>query len=41
MDASYAVSSDFIAATNWLKLNTPGDVIVASKVSRVSPGLLY
>lgn len=37
MDASYSVSSDFIAATNWLKLNTPGDVIVASKVSRVSP----
>ncbi len=37
MDMEYTVSSDFEAATNWLKFNTPDDAIVASKVTRVSP----
>ena len=37
MDKDYFVTDDFRAATTWLKINTPDDVVVASKVTRVSP----
>ena len=37
MDKDYFVTDDFRAATTWLKINTPADVVVASKVTRVSP----
>jgi hypothetical protein len=37
MDKDYFVTDDFRAATTWLKTNTPDDVVVASKVTRVSP----
>jgi hypothetical protein len=37
MDVGYAVSSDFVAATNWLKANMHHSNVVASKVTRSSP----
>ena len=37
MDVGYAVSSEFIAATNWLKANMHHSDVVASKVTRSSP----
>ena len=37
MDVGYAVSSEFIAATNWLKANMHHNDVVASKVTRSSP----
>ena len=37
MDKDYFVTDDFRAATTWLKINTPDGVVVASKVTRVSP----
>ena len=37
MDVGYAVSSEFIAATNWLKANMHHSYVVASKVTRSSP----
>ena len=37
MDVGYAVSSDFVAATNWLKANMHHSDVVASKVTRSSP----
>jgi len=36
MDIEYSVSSDFEAATNWLKFNLRPDDVVASKVTRSS-----
>ena len=37
LDAEHVVSSDFGAATNWLKFNMGRDDVVASKVTRSSP----
>ena len=37
MDGEYAVSSDFIEATNWLKAKMNHNDVVASKVTRSSP----
>jgi hypothetical protein len=37
MDVEYSVSSDFAAATNWLKFNMRRNDVVATKVTRSSP----
>ena len=37
MDVEYSVSSDFAAATNWLRFNMRRDDVVATKATRSSP----